>query len=672
MLAGSLYGAFDLDDCRNPATGEVAEWALAKVQDAASYAEVTTSGTGLRVLGLASGPKVHRNQVVPGTGGRLETYRGCERYIVVTGEHLPGSPEVLAEIDAEIDATVAWLDEAKQAAKTAKAAAGRGQDREQRRTDLPPDLDRLIRSGAPEGQRSEAFFHAVGWLKDLGWTVTAIVALLERHPGGIAEKYAGRLEPEVARAFDRAADRLQAPRSGGSQHSGVPSRKRTVPAGPVVTEDSAAVHFAALHAGRLRYCHDTGAWFEWDGAAWRQARVPIAFQWARELARDLAKPYLDEPKIMATLGRTTFAGGVERFARADPAFAVTHDTWDRDLFLLGTPGGTVDLRTGELREPDPADGITKLTAVAPAETPDCPLWLAFLDQATKSDHQLMRLIRQLAGYALTGDTREHVLPFAWGGGGNGKGVLINTLGGILGNYAVVASMETFVATTGERHPTDLAMLRGARLVTASETEEDRAWAEARIKQMTGGDPITARFMRRDFFTYQPQFKLLIMGNNRPNLRNVDDAMRRRFIMLPFEHKPARPDPLLPEKLKAEWPAILRWAVEGCLDWQQNGLIRSTRDRDATEEYFASQDAFGQWLAEACDVEPGNEYKTATSTELFTSWRAFAQRIGDDPGSQRAFAGRMEKRGIGKRKSHGQMVYEGIRLLVRRPFHEAAE
>src|SRR6266850_943776 len=134
-------------------------------------------------------------------------------------------------------------------------------------------------------------------------------------------------------------------------------------------------------------------------------------------------------------------------------------------------------------------------------------------------------------------------------------------------------METFTASLNDRHPTDLAMLRGARLVTASETEEGRAWAEARIKQLTGGDRIAARFMRQDFFQYSPEFKLLVIGNHKPTLHNVDDAARRRFNIVPFIFKPAKPDHKLEQKLLAEAPAILQWMIDGCLDWQNNGLIR---------------------------------------------------------------------------------------------------
>ena len=171
-------------------------------------------------------------------------------------------------------------------------------------------------------------------------------------------------------------------------------------------------------------------------------------------------------------------------------------------------------------------------------------------------------LRRIAGYCLTGSVSEHALFFLHGPGGNGKGVLVNTITDISGNYATVASMDTFTASQTDRHPTDMAMLRGARLVTAQETEEGRCWAESKIKSLTGGDPVTARFMRQDFFTYQPTFKLVIVGNHRPGIRNVDDAMRRRLHLIPFTYKPPRPDKDLPERLKAERPGISRLGSSG--------------------------------------------------------------------------------------------------------------
>jgi putative DNA primase/helicase len=295
-------------------------------------------------------------------------------------------------------------------------------------------------------------------------------------------------------------------------------------ANDIVTEDSAAVQFVELHGQDLRYCHSTSAWFRWNGKIWSKDQTSIAFHWARELARQLAED-LDE-KERKKIQKTSFASGMERFAMADPAVAVTIDYWDADALLLGTPGGTVDLRTGKLYPSRREDGITKTTSVAPNGN-GCPRWQLFLEETTGKDPELIRFLQQWCGYGLTGLTREHALVFVCGPGGNGKSVFLNTVANILKTYASTSAMDTFTVSHNDKHPTDLAMLRGARLVTASETEEGRSWAESRIKQMTGGDRISARFMRQDFFEFTPQFKLTIVGNHKPILRNVDEAARQR-------------------------------------------------------------------------------------------------------------------------------------------------
>lgn len=428
----------------------------------------------------------------------------------------------------------------------------------------------------------------------------------------------------------------------------------------LLTEDSAALRFAELFADKLRFCHDTGAWFEWSGSAWRKNRTGRAFHWARDLARNLADSEPD--KVRYITGKTSFARGVEAFSRTDPTFAVTIETWDRDPFLLGTPGGTVDLRTGILRPADPKDGITKLAGCAPAHAPDCPRWRRFLDEATGGDAEAIRFMQQWCGYSLTGDTREHALIFVYGPGGNGKSVFLNVLTAIMGEYATTAAMDTFTASHNDKHPTDLAMLRGARLVTASETEEGRAWAESRIKQMTGGDTITARFMRQDFFSFRPNFKLTIVGNHKPALRNVDEAARRRFNIVPFTRKPASPDPELEAKLREEWPGILRWMIEGCLDWQKNGLVRPASVTEATQTYFSDQDLLGQWIEEMCRIEQGRTDIWDRCADLFESWSEYARDAGEEPGTMKSFSEAMQRKGFAPYRTTRARGFRGIQLL----------
>jgi putative DNA primase/helicase len=324
----------------------------------------------------------------------------------------------------------------------------------------------------------------------------------------------------------------------------------------------------------------------------------------------------------------------------------------------------VDLRTGELIEPRASDFITKSTKVAPDR--GVPrLWLQFLHEALRGDEETIRYLQQWAGYCLTGLTSEHALAFLYGGGGNGKSVTIDRFVSVLGDYAVTAAMETFAVSKGERHSTELAMLRGARLVTASETEEGRAWNEARVKQMTGGDRITARFMRQDNFTFQPQFKLLIAGNYPPVLSNVDDAIRRRFNIIPFVSKPNNPDPHLSAKLAREDGKILQWMIEGCLDWQRHGLVRPSSVQDATADYFDEQDVFGQWLADRCEVDLGNIRLVEVSGKLFADWQQYAAHRGEPAGTQKSFAGSLARRGVRRERKRfrgaPQRLFAGISL-----------
>ena len=330
----------------------------------------------------------------------------------------------------------------------------------------------------------------------------------------------------------------------------------------------------------------------------------------------------------------------------------------------------VDLRTGQTRPHKPTDYMTKMTAVTPDADCPCPLWLDFLATITAGDAELQAYLKRMAGYCLTGSIREHALFFAFGTGGNGKGVFLNCLTAILAAYAAVASMETFTASQGDRHPTDLAMLRGARLVTAQETEEGRRWAESRIKALTGGDPITARFMRQDFFTFEPVFKLLIAGNHRPGLRGVDEAIRRRMNLLPFTVTiPASDrDPELPEKLRKEWPGILAWAVAGCLEWREDGLSAPAAVTDATADYLDTEDGLGVWLAECCIPDPDVNAAPFPSSLLYSSWRTWAEQAGEFVGSQKRFTQAMVSKGyqserITKDPDRGKMGLRGVRFAA---------
>ena len=322
---------------------------------------------------------------------------------------------------------------------------------------------------------------------------------------------------------------------------------------------------------------------------------------------------------------------------------------------------TVDLHTGKTYPPRPTDYCTRAAAVAPGG--ECPLWRAFLDRVTGGDDALQSYLQRMCGYMMTGHTTEHALFFLYGTGANGKSVFVETIMGIWGDYATTAPMETFLDARGDRHPTELAALRGVRLVIANETEAGRHWNEGRIKQLTGGDTVAARFMRQDFFTYKPQFKLCIVGNHKPSLRNVDEAIRRRFHLIPFNVTipPEERDPDLASKLKAEWPGILAWAVQGCLAWRAQGLNPPQAVRDATDAYLEAEDSFATWLDE-CTM-PASDWNFESSADLFASWKAWAERAGEQVGSRKRFADTLLARGFSPKREAGtgKRGFEGVRL-----------
>ena len=255
---------------------------------------------------------------------------------------------------------------------------------------------------------------------------------------------------------------------------------------------------------------------------------------------------------------------------------------------------------------------------------------------------------------------EHVLFFLYGTGANGKSVFVNTLVGIWDDYAVTAPMETFVDIS--RHPTELACLQGARLVVAHETERGRTWAESKIKALTGGDRSAPALCGRTSSSSDPQFKLMIVGNHKPGLSSVDEAIRRRFHLIPFTVTipPEQRDPDLAEKLKAEWPGILLWAVDGCIEWQRLGLAPPEAVRKATDEYLAEEDTTARWIEECCRT--GKEH-WCSSQRLWTNWKAWADRNNEPALSRKAFAEMLKTAGFEPEKSQHIRGFSGLDLFL---------
>lgn len=426
------------------------------------------------------------------------------------------------------------------------------------------------------------------------------------------------------------------------------------------SEDGLALRFTHHYHADWRYVAAWGQWLMWDGQRWRREDTLAATDLIRQVCRQSALQ-ADSPRIAARLSNASTVAGVERLVRVDRRHAGTTDEWDADAWLLNTPGGVVDLRTGSLRPHQRSERMTKLARATPRSGAACPIWQQFIAQVTQGDAEMQSYLQRMFGYCLTGLTSEHALFFLYGTGANGKSVFVNTLFTILGDYAANAPMDTFMETRGDRHPTDLAGLRGSRFVGATETEQGRRWNESKIKEITGGDPVTARFMRQDFFTYVPQFKLVIAGNHKPAIRNIDEAMRRRLHLIPFTITvpPEKRDKHLQAKLLAEADGILAWGIEGCLQWQAQGLKPPQAVQEATQAYFGDEDALGRWLEERCSLSKAGK---ALTVELFADWRRWAEASGEFVGSQRRFSEQLINRGFEQwRNSMGLRGFVGLAL-----------
>lgn len=407
--------------------------------------------------------------------------------------------------------------------------------------------------------------------------------------------------------------------------------------------------FVKKHKEDLKYCADYGGWFIWDGHYWSKDR---SFK-ALNLTHNVISDEVVNPKQRTT----NVIWAVNKQATISPVFATESKSWDIDPWILNTPDGIVNLRTGDIRPHCRDDLVTKSTAVGPSVLPT-PTWSNFLAQATLGDKDLQLFLQQLAGYALTGDTSEQQMFFFWGPGRNGKGVFFHTIQNILKGYAKDCPPETLMETTGSRHSTELARLTKTRLVTSTEIPGGAAWNESRIKSMTGGDMMTAHFMRQDYFTYKPEFKLWISGQNKPTLRNVDAAIMNRINMIEFKFKPIVLDTKLEDKIMLEARGILQWAIEGCLSWQNKGLLKPISVRSSTHEYFEGEDMIQEFIDACCVVGP--EHKDSVDT-LWNAWCIRNPRSAYGINSRRSLGDKLIAKGFSRIRSSNNRGIVGLKV-----------
>lgn len=336
-------------------------------------------------------------------------------------------------------------------------------------------------------------------------------------------------------------------------------------------------------------------------------------------------------------------------AQTEQGIPVRTDELDNDEWLLNCQNGTINLRTGELQPHSPSHLITKLVPVEYDLDVQCPTWMAFLQKVMGGNEELIRFLQKAIGYSLTGSTREQCMFILHGSGANGKSTFLNTLETMFADYAQQTPTDTLMAKKNEGIRNDVARLKGARFVIASEAEQGKALAESLIKQMTGGDKLTARFLHSEYFEFVPKFKLFLATNHKPNIRGTDNGIWRRIRLIPFAVTIPEDerDFNLPNKLKAELPGIFHWAVQGCLAWQREGLAAPREVSQATDEYRGEMDWLQSFIDEKFTVRSG--LKVAASL-LYIEYQAWCKENGEREYSQRILGMRLKDKGFQTRRS----------------------
>lgn len=427
--------------------------------------------------------------------------------------------------------------------------------------------------------------------------------------------------------------------------------------------------FVRLHGRDVRWCPAMpgSGWMIWQGSRW----VPDETRRTMQLAADVAVEWRNradgDPKLLKHALRSESAGSIRALldlACSHRDVATKKDAWDADLWLFNTPDYTYAPLSLTRYPPRRTDLITRQAAVSADPDGGCPVWLGFLRRVMGGDEEMVSFLQRAVGYCLTGSIQEQCLFIAYGRGANGKSTFMDTVSYLLGDYAVTTPVETFVGRREGAIPNDLAALAGARLVTCSESTEGAGLDEGLVKLATGGDPISARFLNREFFSFIPRFKLWMLTNHKPVIRGTDEGIWRRLRLIPFLQviPPEERDGQLPTKLRKEAPAILQWAIEGLKEWRRVGLAPPAAVLEATAEYRAEMDILGDFLTDCCTL--GENLQTGNA-EVYAAHRGWCRDNGLKEWSHKRLSRALMDRGITQAQVRGDgRVWRGLALLAK--------
>ena len=412
---------------------------------------------------------------------------------------------------------------------------------------------------------------------------------------------------------------------------------------------------------QIRYCHAWKRWLIWDGVRWVVDQSGQIYQLAKKVVRKIYREVqsVNDSDERRSISRHASASESDRriaamISLAQSEVPIRPELLNAAPWLLNCLNGTVDLRTGRLLPHTMEHFITKLAPVNYDPKAGCERWLEFLGRIMDGNEQLISFLQRAIGYALTGETSEQCLFIFHGSGANGKSTFLQAISSILGDYAMSTPTETLLVKRRGAIPNDVARLKGSRFVVACEADAENRLAESLIKQMTGGDTISARFLHQEWFDFDPTHKVFFGTNHKPVIRGTDYAIWRRIRLVPFEITipEAERDKALPERLKEEADGIFAWAIQGCLYWQKRGLGAPEEVQEATASYRDEMDILADFLNDRCQERPETQ---VSSKELYDAYTGWCQDNGQEPIGQRAFVSALREKGFKQHRIGGRGV-----------------
>jgi putative DNA primase/helicase len=438
-----------------------------------------------------------------------------------------------------------------------------------------------------------------------------------------------------------------------------------------LTELGNAKRLVNKFGSSLRYVVEFKQWLIWNGNRWVFDETGEIHRLAKKTALGIYDESANTSNDDRRQSLAKFAISSEsqralealiKLARTEEGIPLRVSELDKDPYLLGVNNGVINLRAGSLRTKTQSEYITKQAPVTFNPDASCPKWLRFLDQVMDSNKDMIEYLQRIVGYSLTGITTEQQLFFLYGFGANGKSVFVNTIQDLLGDYAMQTPVSTLMTKNKGSVNNDVARLRGARFVATTETEEHSKFNESEIKLLTGGDMITARFLKKEFFEFRPEFKLWISGNHKP-VPGDGYGIWRRLILIPFDVviKEKDIDRELPTKLRKELTGILNWAIKGCLKWQEDGLKTPQKILNAIKEYKSEMDTVQNWIDDCWKPNP-NPRAEIKASDLYKSYKYWAEENGEYyKMTQRALGQKLKERGVEKTRKSAGNYYSSIEV-----------